>query len=72
MRQGTAVIKRCTQSSMGRAIALQLASDGFDMALAEDSTQQAELAPSSTRSNRRGCDVVPISVMRPRKTKSSA
>ncbi|KAF9032180.1 hypothetical protein BDZ89DRAFT_1158643 [Hymenopellis radicata] len=44
MRQGIAVVKRCTQSSIGRAIALQLASDGFDVALAEDPSQQAELA----------------------------
>ncbi|KAF8920104.1 hypothetical protein CPB85DRAFT_1248337 [Mucidula mucida] len=44
MPQGTAIIKRCTQSSIGRAIALQLASDGFDIALAEDPSQQAELA----------------------------
>ncbi len=44
MPQGTAVIKRCTQSSFGRAVALQLANDGFDVALAEDASQETELA----------------------------
>ncbi|KAF9020956.1 NAD(P)-binding protein [Hymenopellis radicata] len=44
MRQGTAVIKRCTQSSFGRAVALQLGNDGFDIALAEDASQETQLA----------------------------
>lgn len=44
MTQGTAIVTRCTQGVIGRAVALQLARDGFNVAISDDPSQQSSLA----------------------------
>lgn len=44
MTQGTAIVTRCTQGVIGRAVALQLARDGFNVAISDDPSQQSALA----------------------------
>ena len=44
MTQGTVIVTRCTQGAIGRAVALQLAKDGFNIAISDDPSQRSALA----------------------------
>ena len=43
MAPRSALVTRCTQSAISRAIAIQLADDGFNIAISDDPSQQSAL-----------------------------